>query len=199
MNYLKKNPNDSIVYPFILQQLRTDNPTTSFPENLDAIAAEWNCFQVTSTEQPAYNPITHTLTEGTPILDGGVYYQSWQVVPYTLEQSKINKLAAIESERMQLESQGWNSGQGFSLGTSPSDIALFAGVFALAKEAAALGLPLPKLITLDDQTITFATIQEMTTLLLRYGAARAELSETFAARRKAVESATTLEELNALP
>ena len=100
---------------------------------------------------------------------------------------------------MQLESQGWNSGQGFSLGTSPSDIALLAGVFALAKEAAALGLPLPKLITLDDQTIAFTTIQEMTTLLLRYGAARAELSETFAARRKAVESAATLEELNALP
>lgn len=55
------------------------------------------------------------------------------------------------------------------------------------------------MITLDDQTIAFATIQEMTTLLLRYGAARAELSETFAARRKAVESAATLEELNALP
>jgi len=117
---------------------------------------------------------------------------------WPLLQAKEEKLLNIAAEwGLQLK-QGWDSGQG-RLGLTAEDVALLSGAFTLAKEAAALGLPLPKLITLDDTTIPFATIQEMTTLLLRYGAARAELSETFAARRKAVESATTLEELNALP
>ena len=118
--------------------------------------------------------------------------------PDALSQAKSRKLLQINNQWNQQLKDGWDSGQG-RLGLTAEDVALLSGAFTLAKEAAALGLPLPKLITLDDQTIPFATIQEMTTLLLRYGAARAELSETFAARRKAVESATTLEELNALP
>jgi len=117
---------------------------------------------------------------------------------YPLFCKKLEKGSKIDAEWKQTIAQGWDSGQG-RLGLTAEDVALLSGAFTLAKEAAALGLPLPKLITLDDQTIPFATIQEMTTLLLRYGAARAELSETFASRRKAVESATTLEELNALP
>lgn len=197
MNYLLRKQDGTITYPYSLSQLKTDNPTTSFPENLDAISAEWNCFQVTSTEQPAYNPITHTLTENTPILQGDVYYQSWQVVPYTLERAKQNKLAAIESEWMQLEATGWDCGNGH-LGLSASDVALYSGAFALAKEAAALGLPIPPIITKEDNQINFASIQEMTALLLQYGAARSLMSADFAARRRAVHEATTIAQLESI-
>lgn len=198
MNYLLKKTDGTITYPFSLSQLKTDNPTISFPENLDAISAEWNCYQVTSTEQPAYNPITHTLTEGTPILQSGVYYQSWQVVPYTLERAKQNKLAAIESEWMQLEQTGWDCGEGH-LGITANDVALLSGCHALGKEADALGLPIPSIVTMENNEITFTTMAQFTQLMLQYGAYRAHLSSTFAARRRAVTAATTLEELESIP
>lgn len=117
--------------------------------------------------------------------------------PDALSQAKSRKLLQINNQWNQQLKDGWDSGQG-RLGLTAEDVALLSGAFTLAKEAAALSLPLPKLITLDDTTISFETLQEMTTLLLQYGAVRAQLSETFAARRKAVENATTLEELENL-
>ena len=77
-------------------------------------------------------------------------------------------------------------------------MALLSGAFTLAKEAAALGYPIPPLVTLEDNLINFASIQEMTALLLQYGAARSAMSVNFAERRKAIENATTLEELEAI-
>jgi hypothetical protein len=68
----------------------------------------------------------------------------------------------------------------------------------LAKEAAALGLPLPSLISTTNTTVSFNNIQEMTNLLLQYGQARSALADAFAAKRKAVADATTVEEVNAV-
>lgn len=198
MNYLLKKPDGSIMYPYSLTQLRTDNPTTSFPEDIESIASEWNCFQVTATAQPAYNPVTHTLTEGQPTLQGDVYQQSWQVVPHTLEQAKNNKLAAIESEWQQLEANGWDCGQGH-LGITANDVALLSGCHALGKEADALGLPIPSIVTMENNEITFTAMAQFTQLMLQYGAYRAQLSSTFAARRRAVAAAATLEELESIP
>jgi hypothetical protein len=73
------------------------------------------------------------------------------------------------------------------------------GVFSLAKEAAALGLPLPSLISMANTPITFSTIEEMTMLLLLYGQARSTMASEFAARRKIVQDATTVEELHVPP
>lgn len=107
------------------------------------------------------------------------------------------KLSSIESEWQQLEATGWDCGQGH-LGLSASDVALYSGAFALAKEAAALGLPIPPIITKEDNQINFASIQEMTALLLQYGAARSLMSAEFAARRRAVHEATTAEQLESI-
>lgn len=108
--------------------------------------------------------------------------------------AKESKLNSINDEWLQLEKTGWNCGQGH-LGLSASDVALLSGAFAMAKEAAALGYPIPPLVTLEDNLINFASIQEMTALLLQYGAARSAMSVTYAARRKAVQDAATLEEI----
>ena len=102
----------------------------------------------------------------------------------------------INNEWLALEKTGWDSGQGYYLGITPSDVALIVGVFSLAKEAAALGLELPHLISMANTPIGFATIQEMTTLLLQYGQARSNMASSFAARRKAVADATTIEGVN---
>jgi len=128
--------------------------------------------------------------------------QAWNYIPDAapdpLSQAKATKLQLINSQWADLEKTGWDSGQGYYLGITPSDVALLVGVFSLAKEAAALGLELPHLISMANTSISFTTIEEMTLLLLQYGQARSNMASSFAARRKAVADATTIEELGVI-
>jgi hypothetical protein len=128
--------------------------------------------------------------------------KTWDYIPDAepdvLSQAKARKIQAINNEWIALEKTGWDSGQGYYLGITPSDVALLVGVFSLAKEAAALGLELPHLISMANTPISFSTIQEMTLLLLQYGQARSNMASSFAARRKAVADATTIEELGVI-
>ena len=120
------------------------------------------------------------------------------IANYPLIVIKQEKLKQIDAEWVTLEQTGWDSGQGFNLGIASSDVALLVGVFSLAKEAAAMGLPIPSIIAMNNSVVNFSTIDEMTLLLLRYGAARSQMSEEFAAKRRAVEAATTIEEVESI-
>ena len=119
------------------------------------------------------------------------------ITDFPLDSAKEAKLKQIEAEWIEVEKTGWDSGQGF-LGLSSSDVAMLNGAFSLAKEAAAIGLPIPSIITIDDAEINLSTIQEMTIFMLRYGAARAEMSRDFAAKRRAIKNALSLESLETL-
>ena len=68
----------------------------------------------------------------------------------------------------------------------------------MAKEAANLGYPIPPIITLDNQEISFSDIQTMTVFMLQYGEYRSSISKTFAARRRAVQNASTIEEVEVI-
>jgi hypothetical protein len=197
MNYLKKNQDGTITYPYYLQNLRTENPTVSFPDQIESVANDWNCFEVISTDQPAYNTVTQTVVESTPVLKDGQYQQTWQIVELSLEQVKANKLSQIDSEWYQTLSQGWNSNQG-TIGLESSDVALLAGNYLLAKEASSMNLPIPSVIDMNNNEIVFSDIQSMTLFMLQYGNYRSNLSKTYAARRKAVEDATTIEEVGVI-
>jgi hypothetical protein len=125
--------------------------------------------------------------------------RAWDYIPDAapdeLSQAKARKLQELNSEWTAVEKTGWDSGHGYHLGITPSDVALIVGVFSLAREASAMGLPLPGLISMENNTIEFETIQDMTVLLMYYGKARSDMAKEFAARRKAVEDATTIEEI----
>ena len=120
------------------------------------------------------------------------------IEPNSLDEAKELKQISINNEWITLEKTGWDSGQGYYLGITPSDVALIVGVFSLAKEAAALSLELPHLISMANTPISFTTIQEMTLLLLQYGQARSNMASSFAARRKAVSDATTIEQVGVI-
>ena len=120
------------------------------------------------------------------------------IEPNSLDEAKELKQISINNEWITLEKTGWDSGQGYYLGITTSDVALIVGVFSLAKEAAALGLELPHLISMANTHIGFTTIQEMTLLLLQYGQARSNMASSFAARRKAVSDATTIEQVGVI-
>jgi len=129
--------------------------------------------------------------------------QAWNYVPSAppdaLSQAKAWLLQNVDSDWAVLEKTGWDSGKGYHLGITPSDVALIVGVFSLAREASAMGLPIPGLISMEGNEIEFETIQDMTVLLMYYGKARSDLAKEFAARRKAIQDATMIEELPPIP
>lgn len=126
--------------------------------------------------------------------------KAWNYIPDAnpdpLSQAKARKLLQIQNEWDARLKQGYDSGRG-TLGFTAEDVALLSGAFALAKEADAVGLAIPSLVTLENTLITFQNIQEMTALMLSYGASRSHISVEFASRRKAVQNATTIEEVEA--
>ena len=68
--------NETIEYPYTLLQLRRDDNTVSFPQNLtNDILEGFGVYVVMQTPKP--NDYTKTITEGTPNLVDGVYYQNW--------------------------------------------------------------------------------------------------------------------------
>jgi hypothetical protein len=113
---------------------------------------------------------------------------------YPLFCKKMEKLEKIQEEWNQTIAQGWDSGQGI-LGISAEDVALLSANFSMAKEAANLGYQIPPIITVDSQEISFSDIQSMTVFMLQYGEFRSSISKTFAARRRAVQNASTIEEV----
>jgi hypothetical protein len=67
---------ETITYPYSIPQLREAYPNVSLPAELsDESLADWDMYVVTPTSMP--NDYTKNITEGTPVLTDGVYYQNW--------------------------------------------------------------------------------------------------------------------------
>ena len=76
-----------ITYPYSLQQFRVDNRTYTFPLNIPTeTLSDFGVFAVTQTPKP--NDYTKNITEGTPVLTDGLYYQNWEISNAT--ESEIN-------------------------------------------------------------------------------------------------------------
>jgi hypothetical protein len=74
--------NETIEYPYTLLQLRRDENTVSFPQTItNDILEAFGVYVVMQTPKP--NDYTKTITEGTPNLVDGVYYQNWVLVDST--------------------------------------------------------------------------------------------------------------------
>jgi hypothetical protein len=84
--YLKFS-NDTITYPYTLKEFREDNPNVSFPAEMDNnFLAEWDVFEINNV--PAPQDYTKNITEGTPQLIDGKWYQTWNQTSAT--DSEIN-------------------------------------------------------------------------------------------------------------
>ena len=67
---------ETINYPYSIPQLREAYPNVSLPAELsDEALIEWDMHVVNPTPIP--NDYTKNITEGTPVLTDGVYYQNW--------------------------------------------------------------------------------------------------------------------------
>lgn len=77
MKHLKLN-NGSVVYPYTT--LRSDHPDTSFPKPLtDDVLAQFGVFPVAETPRPEAE-WHQEVQEVTPVLDGAVWRQAWEVL-----------------------------------------------------------------------------------------------------------------------
>ena len=79
-------------YPVTQTDLRRQNPDVSFPAfELSAdLMASFGYTVVRYAPPPAFDAATHRIVEGTPVQEGDVWNQTWQVVPLTPEEIAEN-------------------------------------------------------------------------------------------------------------
>lgn len=90
-------------YPYSFGQLKRDNPQTSFPADPSVELLEsYGVYEVAQGDQPAHDPATHRIEEGTPVLVEGVWTQAWSVIALTdeeLTQQQAEHAAQVEAQR----------------------------------------------------------------------------------------------------
>ena len=95
---------ETINYPYSIPQLRVAFPNVSLPAELtDVSLVEWDMYVVTPTAMPT--DYTKNITEGTPVLTDGVYYQNWVETPATESEISYrieNKWTDVRELRSQL-------------------------------------------------------------------------------------------------
>jgi hypothetical protein len=68
--------NNTTTYPYTIKELRESLPNVSLPTNLNnEQLVEWDMYEVQFV--PAPIDYTKNITQGTPILMDGMYYQNW--------------------------------------------------------------------------------------------------------------------------
>ena len=79
--------NNTTTYPYTIKNLRDSLPNVSLPANLsNEQLVEWDMYEVQFSAAP--NDYTKNITEGTPVLTDGVYYQNW--IQTDASESEIN-------------------------------------------------------------------------------------------------------------
>lgn len=79
--------NNEINYPYTIKDLKAAHRNITFPNELgEETMTEFGLYEVRQTPKP--NDYTKNITEGTPILVDGVYYQNW--VQTNASDSEIN-------------------------------------------------------------------------------------------------------------
>lgn len=87
-------------FPYTDEQLRRDNPDTSFPAVLtDDIRAAFGVVSVTPAEKPAHDPLTQACTATLPLEVDGVWFQQWTVTSLDTETAEANT-ARAETNRI---------------------------------------------------------------------------------------------------
>lgn len=117
---------------------------------------------------------------------------------WPLQKLKLEKIKILDNNWKQKIKIGWQTPTGYSLGIDISDVALLNGAFTLAKEANNIGIDDPaSIVDIDGQSHTM-NLDDFTLLMLAYGQARASLSNSYANLKRAINEASSIEELDAI-
>lgn len=114
--------NNQTTYPYSLEQLKVDNPRTSLPSEMtESLMNEYDIYEVRQTPKP--NDYTKNVSEGTPILVDGVYYQNW--IQTDASQSEIDaRITAKWVEIREIRNELLNECDWTQLDDIPTDFKL---------------------------------------------------------------------------
>lgn len=93
-------------FPYSINELKRDNPNTSFPSSLsDTELAYWDVFPVVESSLPPYDPATENVNQVNPTLENGEWVATWEVTSATsdeIAQRLVLKALEVRDERNQL-------------------------------------------------------------------------------------------------
>lgn len=119
----------------------------------------------------------------------------YTIASWPLESARLSKLNEIDDCWKLTVKNGWTTPYGWKLGIDAQDITLLTGIFVLTKEASQLGLPQNATIMDMDGVPHEFNLEDLTSLMLQYGAARKQLSEEYAEKIRLAKEALTVQEL----
>jgi len=109
MDYLLSSNNAILKFPYSLEELRSDNPMTSFAVEMSKEElAEWGVYSVEEQIPPPYNEQTETIELQAPSLVNGLWIRSWIITSASteeMEQRKVIKSAEVRRRRNRLLSE----------------------------------------------------------------------------------------------
>ena len=98
--YILTSNNSVSKFPYSLEELRSDNPQTSFPLEMSAEElAEWGVYSVEEQNPPAYNEQTETIELQPPSLVNGVWVQGWLIAQASAEEIQRRTTAKAALQR----------------------------------------------------------------------------------------------------
>lgn len=94
--------NDTLTkFPYTLEELRQDNPLTSFPLVMTAEElAAWGVFEVAEQTPPAFNEQTESIDVAAPALVNGVWVRLQTVVP--AEPDEVERRTFMEAHKLRM-------------------------------------------------------------------------------------------------
>ena len=99
--FIKAKNSEVIKYPYTMEDLYADYPNTSFPDKLENnTLAEFDVYIVNEQPQPEID-YTKNVTEETPNLMNGEWYQDWAVTDATLEEIAQRQADMLNSAKQQ--------------------------------------------------------------------------------------------------
>ena len=99
--------NNEISYPYTIKDLKAAHRNITFPNEIgEETMTQFGLYEVEQTPKP--NDYTKNITEGTPVLTDGVYYQNW--IQTDASQSEIdyrieNQWFIVRTQRNELLSE----------------------------------------------------------------------------------------------
>jgi hypothetical protein len=108
--------------------------------------------------------------------------------------AKQNKMAKIDKEFSNKIDSGFLTSYGWKLGLSIDGLVLLSSLYLMATTCEKAGLQIPSIIDTDGMP-HLLDMQWLTVIMLQYGEYRSQMSLEYATKKKSVNDATTIEEV----
>lgn len=111
--YILTDDSAVLKFPYSVEELRSDNPNTSFPLLMsEEELAEWGVFTVEDQDPPAFNEQNESIEIAAPTLEDGEWVREWLVTPASEEE--IEHRALIKADLVRIERNKYLSNSDFT-------------------------------------------------------------------------------------